>query len=471
MRGELVAEPVLEREKGGFTGFSLDSSQLRTRFEQDIGPNGQNEDLVGVYLRDIRNSLLLVKEEEQLLFKLYEGEVTNGQVWNWLLTDDERGLEWQKYLYYLFSDNETGSFQEVEELIFDEEKREEIAQRIIIVSNTRLVVSIAKKYLGRGLEFIDLINEGNLGLIRAMQKFDWSKGYKFSTYATFWVRQAVHRAVKNKGRQIRLPPHMEDRLNWLRKIVAITSQELGRPAEPEDLIENQFVKDELYLPDDDREAVRKLQQYFNWMKSPLSLDAPVGEDDEDALIEFIPGDEEMEEKTLREIINQERLAEVKGLIIEEEMLSPREWRVLRLRFGLTGGDGNSLSIIGKKMNLSREGVRRIEKIALWKLRIALNSNGHSNGNKEMSKQEALSLLKEVLNGLSTDIFFFRVYLGIGEIPVREDLPEIAQRAGVNPKDESGGNRYVFSSEETVKIVGGFYNSSCYERIGHKVKRI
>ena len=294
-------------------------------------PEGINiDDHVKMYLKEIGKVNLLTPEEELSLAKrMADGEKAKEQL-------EEIGEE---------IDEDTK--KQIDLLIADGEK----AKKSLAEANLRLVVSIAKRYVGRGMLVLDLIQEGNLGLIKAVDKFDYTKGYKFSTYATWWIRQAITRAIADQARTIRIPVHMVETINKLVRVSRQLVQELGREPTPEELAK------ELNMPVDKVREISKISQ------EPVSLETPIGEEEDSHLGDFIPDEDAPAPSEAASFV---LLKEQLGAVLET--LSEREAKVLRLRFGLDDGRARTLEEVGKEFDVTRERIRQIEAKALRKLR-------------------------------------------------------------------------------------------------------
>ena len=290
-----------------------------------------SDDTVGLYLKEMARVPLLTTEEEVDLAKRLgsrqRGAGGTGSVGR-RATSTRFGSRWKQSI-------EDGK----------------AARDHLIKANTRLVVSIAKKYMGRGVHFLDLIQEGNLGLMKAVEKFDYTRGYRFSTYATWWIRQTITRAIADQGRTIRVPVHMSDRIRRLYKTARQLEQENGRKPTPEEIAERMDLEP------------RKVQWMLKVSWRPMSLERPVGEEEDSELGSFI---EDLTTPTPTQSAYQNLLREK----VEEVLgtLTAREARILRLRFGLQNGRSYTLEEVGQKFGLTRERIRQIEGKALRRLR-------------------------------------------------------------------------------------------------------
>ncbi|MDQ4078579.1 MAG: RNA polymerase sigma factor [Chloroflexota bacterium] len=288
-----------------------------------------SDDAVSLYLREVGSVPLLTAEQEVELARQFE-----------------EGREAQKKL-------EKGEYADEDEKAHLERQVRlgELARDHLTKANSRLVVSIAKKYMGQGVPFLDLIQEGNLGLMKAVDKFDYKRGYKFSTYATWWIRQAVTRAIADQGRTIRVPVHMSDRIRKLYRVSRELEQTLGREPTPEE------IATEMDL------SPQKVRWMLRISRRPLSLEKPVGEEGDSELGSFI---EDEDTPTPTATATQDLLKrELENAL---STISPREARILRLRFGLVDGRAHTLEELGQKFGLTRERIRQIEGEALRRLR-------------------------------------------------------------------------------------------------------
>ncbi|MGA9396826.1 MAG: sigma-70 family RNA polymerase sigma factor, partial [Anaerolineaceae bacterium] len=314
---ELLAEEAEEEEEPPATDLALD----------DLA-NIDTDDTIGLYLKEVsRVPLLTAEQEVDLARRIETGRIVREEL--------AKGIVGYK-------------------------KRQELRRKIedgwgarehLITANSRLVISVAKKYMGRGVPFLDLIQEGNIGLIRATKKFDYRRGHKFSTYATWWIRQAVTRAIADQGRTIRVPVHMGDQINKLLRVQHQLTQRLGREPTVEELA------DELEVPP------KKVENMIQVARRPLSLETPTDDEEDSVLGDFIEDDEASPpDDTATYNLLREHLGEVLNA------LPPREVRILQLRYGLLDGQAYTLEEVGRKMGVTRERVRQIEAQALSRLR-------------------------------------------------------------------------------------------------------
>jgi len=300
-------------------------------------PDGVSiEDPVRMYLKEIGKVPLLSAEEEiELAQHMENGVVAREKIAILRKREEENGED---------NTEEIAELQKEADLGDDAKKR-------LAEANLRLVVSIAKRYVGRGMLFLDLIQEGNLGLIKAVEKFDYRKGYKFSTYATWWIRQAITRAIADQARTIRIPVHMVETINKLIRISRQLLQELGREPSPEEIAA------EMNMP------VERVREILKISQEPVSLETPIGEEEDSHLGDFIQDDNvPVPADAAAFTLLKEQLEEVLGTLTE------REQKVLTLRFGLEDGRARTLEEVGKEFNVTRERIRQIEAKALRKLR-------------------------------------------------------------------------------------------------------
>ena len=321
--------------------IDLNSPELEKMAEEEIDLENFDilpstvkvDDPVKMYLKEIGKIQLLSYDEETELAKIiHAGNMAKEQ----LDEAKEEGYELPE-----------SAVKELEDLVNKSEK----AKNKLVEANLRLVVSIAKKHVGRGLQFLDLIQEGNMGLMKAVEKFDYERGYKFSTYATWWIRQAITRAVADQARTIRIPVHMVETINKLVRAQRQLVQELSREPTPEE------VADVMGIP------VERVQQIQKIAQEPISLESPVGEEEDSSLGDFVSDKESLDpyEYTSQEMLKRELNEVLDGL-------TDREERVLRLRFGLYDGRQRTLEEVGKEFNVTRERIRQIEAKALRKLK-------------------------------------------------------------------------------------------------------
>ncbi len=286
------------------------------------------DDTIGLYLKEIGQVPLLTQEEEiELAKRMERGRMAEKEL-------RKNGLDPERR-------------RELQALVEDGLA----ARDHLIRANARLVISVAKKYIGRGVSFLDLIQEGNIGLIRAANKFNYRLGHKFSTYATWWIRQAVTRAIADQSRTIRVPVHMGDQINRLMRVSHRLTQELGREPSSEELAQAMDI------------PTQKAEQMITFARRPLSLDMPTDDEEESALGDFI---EDESAVVPVEAVSASMLRDVIMEILQE--LPPREVRVLQLRYGLVDGETYTLEEVGKKLGVTRERVRQIEAQALSRLR-------------------------------------------------------------------------------------------------------
>ena len=309
--------------------LSLEETDEQT---QDISlddlANIDTDDTIGLYLKEVsRVPLLTAEEEVELAQRIERGRMSREELASSSVSDRRR-----KELCIFIEDGWAG-------------------REHLITANSRLVISVAKKYMGRGVPFLDLIQEGNIGLIRATKKFDYRRGHKFSTYATWWIRQAVTRAIADQGRTIRVPVHMGDQINKLLRLQHQMTQKLGREATVEELAQ------ELEVPP------KKVENMIQVARRPLSLETPTDDEEDSVLGDFIEDDEAPPpDDTAAYNLLKEHLEDVL------ESLPPREVRILQLRYGLLDGQAYTLEEVGRKMGVTRERVRQIEAQALSRLR-------------------------------------------------------------------------------------------------------
>ena len=324
---EVLDDDLSDEDLDEEDSIAEEISQLEKTFAN--ASHAKINDPVKMYLKEIGQIPLLDPKEEPIIARqIQEGEEAKEAMKNPDLSDEEK-----KKLAKVIADGEQ-------------------AKQTLISSNLRLVVSIAKKYVGRGMLFLDLIQEGNCGLIKAVEKFDYTKGFKFSTYATWWIRQSITRAIADQARTIRIPVHMVETINKLTRIQRQLVQDLGRDPLPEEIAEK--------MENISAEKVREIQKIA---LDPVSLDTPIGEEDDSHLGDFIEDKDTLspDDYTNNQLLKDEINAVLQGL-------TEREEKVLRLRFGLLDGRTRTLEEVGKEFNVTRERIRQIEAKALRKLK-------------------------------------------------------------------------------------------------------
>ena len=324
---EVLDDDLSDEDLDEEDSIAEEISQLEKTFAN--ASHAKINDPVKMYLKEIGQIPLLDPKEEPIIARqIQEGEQAKEDIKNLDLSEEER-----KKLQKVIDEGEN-------------------AKQTLISSNLRLVVSIAKKYVGRGMLFLDLIQEGNCGLIKAVEKFDYTKGFKFSTYATWWIRQSITRAIADQARTIRIPVHMVETINKLTRIQRQLVQDLGRDPLPEEIAEK--------MENISAEKVREIQKIA---LDPVSLETPIGEEDDSHLGDFIEDKDTLspDDYTNNQLLKDEINAVLQGL-------TEREEKVLRLRFGLLDGRTRTLEEVGKEFNVTRERIRQIEAKALRKLK-------------------------------------------------------------------------------------------------------
>lgn len=331
------AEDEEEPDDLSLSGLEVEEEELINI--ETIASNIKIDDPVRMYLKEIGQIPLLIQEDE----RKYAIMVSNG-----------------RYAKEQLEDVELGNLELPEEDILELKtsiERAQYAKNKLVEANYRLVVSIAKRYVGRGLLFLDLIQEGNMGLMRAVDKFDYEKGFKFSTYATWWIRQAITRAVADQARTIRIPVHMVETINKMIRIQRQLIQDLGREPSLEEIAQKMGI------------TVEKVQNIQRIAKEPISLEAHVGEEEDSSLGDFISDPNAL---TPHEYMLQEMVKQTLDEVLET--LTDREEKVLRLRYGLFDGKNHTLEEVGREFGVTRERIRQIEAKALRKLRSPSRQN-------------------------------------------------------------------------------------------------
>ncbi len=341
--GKKKSKLTLKEMADALDGVNLDSDQLDKLYE--------SLESMGIEIEGAEYVIGLVDEEDQFEVETVE-EVPEEEIADPSALAETFAID-DPVRMYLKEIGKVDLLSPEEEVELAERMAngDESAKKRLAEANLRLVVSIAKRYVGRGMLFLDLIQEGNLGLIKAVEKFDSTKGFKFSTYATWWIRQAITRAIADQARTIRIPVHMVETINKVIRVSRQLLQELGHDPSPEE------IASEMSMPVDRVRDILKIAQ------EPVSLETPIGEEEDSHLGDFIPDDDAPEPAEAASfMLLKEQLIEVL------KTLTPREEKVLRLRFGIEDGRTRTLEEVGKEFNVTRERIRQIEAKALRKLR-------------------------------------------------------------------------------------------------------
>lgn len=327
------AEDFIDDEPDDLSLAGLEVEEEELLEVDDVASTIRTDDPVRMYLKEIGKIPLINQDEEVRLAKIVEtGKVAKEQIESYNNGELDLDLD---------------DLKQLEELVYDAED----AKSALVEANYRLVVSIAKKYTNRGLLFLDLIQEGNMGLMRAVDKFDYEKGFKFSTYATWWIRQAITRAVADQARTIRIPVHMVETINKMSRITRQLTQDLGREPSPEEIGEKMEM------------TAEKVQNIQRISREPISLESTVGEEEDSSLGDFIS-----DSSTLNP--HESMLQDMTIQALDEilETLTDREEKVLRLRYGLFDGKTYTLEEVGREFGVTRERIRQIEAKAMRKLK-------------------------------------------------------------------------------------------------------